>query len=258
MAGIKAPILDIMTRLTTLAALRTVRIWNNQVEYENTGKLYDFAKPAVFLEVINNVQYNQLGEGYQSADVGWRMHLVHEFFDAQDGTFEQDLMVFDIRDSIVTLMSFYEPTGCGPLTRTSETQDYAHDMIYHYIIDFVCNFTDSKGSKYDQGKYIDKTPPTDLEIDVFAPNTLNQIDYTVVQPQRSYSKTYTATSDGETSVYLMGGAGASIVMLIIEIKPINPAYYTYDPTTQFINLDSSVSMNAGQTLFIIFSKPLLS
>lgn len=248
MAGIKSPILDIITKLKTLVTLQTVRIWNNQIAYERDGKLYDFAKPAVFLEVVNDVKYNQLGEGYQSADVGWRIHLVHEFYDAQDGTFEQDLPVFDLRDSIVTLLSLYEPTGCGPLVRTSETQDYEHDNIYHFIIDFVCNFTDSKGSKDDQGKYVEKTPPIDLQLDVYAPRDLLTINY-----ERTYPFTYTATSDGEKSFYLQPSLNVDKVIVAI-IGMVQTLDLDYDPDTFFVTLKSWMALNAGQTILIIYTK----
>jgi hypothetical protein len=174
MAGIKQPIQDILTKLATLQVINSSgqamslqpRIWNNQFVWEKDGKLYDFLKPAAFLEVLNNVEYAEIGQGFQSADVGWRVHIIHEMYDAQDGTFEQDLPVFDLRDQVVALLSLYEPTACGPLVRTGEGQDYEHGNLYHYIIDFICNFTDSKGSPWDPaaGKYISSTPPTGIEI----------------------------------------------------------------------------------------------
>lgn len=170
MAGIKQPIQDILTLLATLQVVNqsgqtmnlAPRIWNNQLDREKEGKTYDYLKPNAFLEVINNVQYQELGQGFQSADVGWKIHLIHEFMDAQDGTMEQDLAVFDLRDQVVALLSLYEPTACGPLVRTSEGQDYEHSNLYHYVIDFVCNFTDSKGSPWDPaaGKYVPSVPPT--------------------------------------------------------------------------------------------------
>ncbi len=176
MAGIKQPILDIKTRIATLQVTNGdgttkgvyVNIWNNQLNYEVSGQLYDFPKPACFIEVINDVQYQQLGGGFQSADVGFRIHVVHEFYDAQDGDFEKNLPVFDLRDSLRALLCLYEPTACGPLVVVAEAQDYQHTNIYHYVIDFVCNFTDSKGSPYDPatGRYIDKDPPTALQVDV--------------------------------------------------------------------------------------------
>lgn len=175
MAGIRQPVEDILALLSTLdvtnqdgnAAKLYARVWNNQVKYETNGTTYNFAKPAAFLEVLNSPQFGELGQYIQGADLGWKVHLVHEFYN-QDGTMEQDLTIFDLRDSIVALLSGYEATACGPLVRTSEYQDYEHSNIYHYVIDFVCHFIDSKGSPQDAGagKLIIKPPTTDIEMDI--------------------------------------------------------------------------------------------
>jgi hypothetical protein len=173
MAGISAPIKDLLTKLSTLTVNNGdgnsvplyARIWNNQIRDTEHGKIYDYPKPCVFLEIINEAKYEEIGCGFQSCDLGIRCHLVHEFYN-QDGTFEQDLSIFDLRDSLVSLLSFYTPTACGPMIRTGESQDYSHSNLYHYIVDFITNFTDSKGSAYDaaSGKYIYTTPPTQLEL----------------------------------------------------------------------------------------------
>jgi hypothetical protein len=176
MAGIKDPILDICTKLREIlvpngegqTVAPHVRIWNNQVKYEDKGELYDFPKPAFFIEVINSVSYQTIGMGMQAADIGVRIHIVHERLDAADGTFEQDLVIFDLRDKVRAKLNLYEPVACGPLTVVDEEQDYEHTNIYHYIVDFVCHFIDSKGSPLDAnaGKFIDSVPPTDLELTV--------------------------------------------------------------------------------------------
>jgi len=175
MAGIKQPITDVLIRLRTIPitngdgnlATPYVRVWNNQVAYLKDGKMQAWPMPAFFLEVVNNATYEILGQGLRNADLSFRVHIVHEFYDAQDGTFEQDLAVFDLRDKVIAYMTGYEARACGPLVCMSETQDYEHDNVYHYICDFVCNFTDSIGSRYDSGHpeaYTDSEPPTDLEI----------------------------------------------------------------------------------------------
>lgn len=169
MAGIKAPIQDILTRLSTLTPLNQdnltpplyARMWNNQLKDQAEGKTYSFPFPCSFLELINPTNYNRLGNGIDESDVVWRIHLAHEQLDAMDGTFEQDLTIFDLRDSIVALLSGFKPTGCGSMVRIHEEQDYNHDNIYHYMIDFICGFIDSKGSPFDTGRtdYRDSIPP---------------------------------------------------------------------------------------------------
>lgn len=167
MAGIKLPIQSVLTKLKEIQDFKTVRIWNNHVKYEHAGQSYDFPKPALFLEVVNSPVYEQLGRYFQDADLGWKVHIVHEHYDAQDGNFEQDLEVFDLRDSVVGSLSGFMPIACGPLTKKGEGQDYEHDNIYHYTIDFVSNFIDSSGSpdRPGSGAYIQKDPPIDLEVD---------------------------------------------------------------------------------------------
>src|SRR6185312_6140979 len=134
MAGILQPIQDVLNRLATLQVVNGdgqttnlyARVWNQQVKFEHEGKSYNFPKPAAFLEVINEAKYNELGIGFQSCDIGFRVHLVHEYYNL-DGMFEQDLTIFALRDAVVALLSHYQPTACGPIVRTGETQEYDHD-----------------------------------------------------------------------------------------------------------------------------------
>jgi len=66
------------------------------------------------------------------------------------------------------LLALYQPTACGPMVCVAEDQQYDHKNIYHWTLDFICHFIDSKGSWYDPaaGKYIYSTPPTGLDIEV--------------------------------------------------------------------------------------------
>lgn len=168
MSGIKQPIQDVLAKLASIQVtnndLQTVglysRIWNNQLADIRDGKIYEWPRPAAFVEVISPVTFEVIGLGFRSADVGFRIHLIHEFYN-QDGTFEQDLAIFDLRDTVLLNLSQYCPTACGPLNCMNETQDYNHDNLYHYTLDFVANFTDSKGSMFDPalGKYDETANP---------------------------------------------------------------------------------------------------
>ncbi|HXR84326.1 MAG TPA: hypothetical protein VN722_08460 [Hanamia sp.] len=156
MAGIKQPIQDILTKLTAIsvtnADLQSVglfaRIWNNQLKNIRDGKDYTWPRPAAFVEVVSPAIYEIIGLGFRSSDLGIRIHLIHDFYN-QDGTLEQDLSIFDIRDTVLLNLSQYCPTACGPLNCVNEEQDYDHDNLYHYILEFSTNFTDSKGSPFD-------------------------------------------------------------------------------------------------------------
>lgn len=175
MAGIKQPIQDILNRLSTIQVTNNdgntvalyARIWNNQIEMEKAGESYVYPKPAAFLELSAPVVFEEIGKNFLNADLNINIHLVHEYYN-QDGTFEQDLEVFDLRDKIIAALSQFKPTACGQMFCTGEQQDYDHDNVYHYIISFRCNFIDSKGSPYDpvRGEYIDSVPPTELDLQI--------------------------------------------------------------------------------------------
>lgn len=176
MAGVKQPIADILGKLTTLQVInqdnKTMdlfsRVWNDQFKKFDEGRHEAFPLPAAFVEVVNPANYDRIGIGFDASDIIFRVHLGHWFTDASDGTFAQDLAIFDLRDKVISLLSNFQPTACGSLVHIADQQDYQHSGVYVYEIDFKCHFIDSKGSPYDPsaGKYIDSTPPTDLEIDV--------------------------------------------------------------------------------------------
>lgn len=180
MAGIKQPLQDILARLATLDVVnqdgQTVklftRVWNNQVEFEKQGALQSYPKPAAFVEILAPVVFDEIGQNFRSADLGINIHLVHENMNTE-GTFEQDLLIFDLRDQVIALLSQYKPTACGQLVATGESPDYEHDNVYHYVISFVCNFIDSTASPYAPGRgiYVEKEPPTDLEVITTKANT---------------------------------------------------------------------------------------
>ena len=157
MAGIKPVLVDLLTKLEGITVVNMdqttaslyARMWNNQLENIRDGG-YSWPRPAAFIEIVSPASYDIIGLGFRSADLGIRIHLIDEFYNT-DGTFEQNLGVFDLRDQVIAELSQYCPTACGAMNCINEEQDYDHDNLYHYIAEFVCNFTDSKGSKYDPG-----------------------------------------------------------------------------------------------------------
>lgn len=157
MASIVDPIKDLLTLLTTIPVKNGdgnivplyTRVWNTQLQYEIAGQTYNGPKPAAFIEVPNGLAYNQLGGGVQSVDLTFRVHIIHEQFDAQDGTMEQDLNVFTLRNTVMRLLCASRLTNCGPTTHKSDTQDFTHTNLYHFVSDYVCHFIDTTASPYD-------------------------------------------------------------------------------------------------------------
>lgn len=175
MAGIKAPLEDILAKLATLDVTNgdgnTVklisRIWNNQLEREKNGTGYTYAKPAAFVQIVSPIGWQEIGGNFLQSDLGVTIHLVTELYNTE-GTLDQNLVIFDLRDQIIALLSQYKPTGCGLMRLMDEEQDYDHDNVNHYMLTFAVNFIDSKASPYDppRGNYVQSEPPTDLQVNV--------------------------------------------------------------------------------------------
>lgn len=180
MAGIKEAIQSIIARLQNVTDLQHVRIWNNQVGYEDDGKIYDFPKPAAFLGTrIPNIHL-PLGGAYSQTDIVFIVHLVHEQYDAGDGTFEQNYDVFDLRAKVLKVLTNFQPDQCGSLMKISESQDETHTNIYHYQIEFLTGLIDTDGDNTASTTIV-KDPPTDLTI---ATTIENSIPGAINEPYR--------------------------------------------------------------------------
>lgn len=160
MAGIKAPINDLLTYLSTGTSFSYVRVWNNQFQWMEEKSIEAFPFPCIFIETI--LPNDNAGLGFTVADVVFRIHIGQTEYDAVDGTMEQNLSIFYLRDEVITLLTYKELTACSGLQKINEEQDYSHTNVYHYIIDFKCSFVDSKGDKT-QGQVTNY--PTTLIID---------------------------------------------------------------------------------------------
>lgn len=185
MAGIKEPIVDILNALKTIPDFTTVRLWNNQTHHL---KEQNFVLPAAFVEVSSPEQLLSIGGGFSAGDVHFKIHVVHEFLDAQDGSMDQDLTIFDLKEKVVAVLSQLKPTACGLMQRVSESQSHDHDNVNFYIIEYITHFIDSKASTYDPypGKYMDFTlpQPPDIEIDITEVPSIDGIDN---MPQRDFN-----------------------------------------------------------------------
>lgn len=175
-AGIKTPLNDVLMKISALTVTDGegqpralyARVWNNQLKYNEDGKLYDFPKPAAFVEILSPAVFEILGEGIRCSDINFRVHLIHESLNVE-GSFEQDMVIFDLRDAVLQQLSDYAPTNCSPLECINESPEYDHNNLYHYMMDFLCNFTDTKASRLDSthpNAYIPSVPPLSLELDI--------------------------------------------------------------------------------------------
>lgn len=149
---------DILNKVQTDTAIDYVRIWNDQLNLAEQQQMYSFPNLACFVEIVLNK--TSLSLGVAGGDITLRFHIVHVQLDAMDGTFEQNLEVYGYRDQIIQKFMYYEPVHCSGLQLINEFPDYAHSNVYHYVVEFVCSFTDETG--YTERDKILKDPPTDL------------------------------------------------------------------------------------------------
>lgn len=166
MAGIKDSIKDILTRLNTIEEIKYVRVWNNHIQRMKDRSMEAFALPAALVEIEIPEQMVSIGLGVVAADLKIRVHVIHEFYDAGDGTMGQNLDIFDLKDLVVKAFRGYAPVACSMLQRIGESQNMDHDNVYEYLIEYATHMIDSKGSRYDpdDNDFILNTPPIELEV----------------------------------------------------------------------------------------------
>lgn len=158
--GINNAILDIKAQLQT--AIGFCRIFNNQFRYMEEGTVESFPFPCTFIEVQMPQEHSQLSSGVTESDVTFKIHIGQVEYDAQDGTLEENKSIFALRDQVVKLLTYFEPSGCSRLMKIREEQDFEHTNVYHYQIHFQCSFIDTTG----QEDTFYKAPPTELDLTV--------------------------------------------------------------------------------------------
>lgn len=162
--SLKTTITDIMTRLREIEEVAFVHVFNNQFRYMEEQQHASFPFPCVFVETINPQSFNQLGGGYQQADIDFRIHIGMDQYDSGDGNMEQNLTIHDLRDLVFAKLALYKPTMCSELFKVNEEQDYEHTNVYHYIMDFRTCFIDKAASTLIEPTLID---PITLEIEAW-------------------------------------------------------------------------------------------
>jgi len=173
MAKIKDVFQDLLTKIETVDSFQYVRVFNNQFAQMEAGTVESFPMPFALVEIIIPQNYDQLAIGYTISDLIIRVHIGMVEYDSGDGTFEQNLNIFALRDSIIGLFQYYEPVGCSGMMKIAEQQDYEHTNVYHYTVDFKCSFVDSAGRT--DATLVEKTTETELVIDVTLVKQLSDI-----------------------------------------------------------------------------------
>lgn len=148
---LKTAMQDVLLQARNVTGIEYAAVFNNQVREELNGHTFDFPKPAILVEISNpNQGLQTLGrQSVTVSELTWRLSIVHEQLDSQDGFLDQNLTVFDFRDKVKVAFSFFKPKNCSLWQYSEESQDYAHNNIYVYSIAFKCSYVDTKGSPLD-------------------------------------------------------------------------------------------------------------
>lgn len=147
--------------------IKYIGMWNNQVDdlEGKENKIYSFGFPCVFFEFANENVVDSIGAGVQVFDpLDIKVHIIDDFYDAQDGTIEVNLEIFDIEAQIYSALQLFQVKGTnygsGPISRVSVERDYDHSNLYHSIPTYRTTWTDNSQSQPVGG--FDVEPPLSL------------------------------------------------------------------------------------------------
>jgi len=147
----------LMKELKTLAStligddntplFKHIRVWNNQLEQERAdpNNQLSYPKPALFIELANTSDIQQMGAGAQIYnDLRVRLHIIHEHYNeyTNGNIFDEDVKVFDIAQRLYYAINKYEPSGAVAMVRVNEELDFNHDNLYHLVQEYATNLVD--------------------------------------------------------------------------------------------------------------------
>lgn len=142
--------------------IQTIKIWNNNVSKLLEGKDDPYQLPALFIEFPAEIEWDQLGNGVQIVDpLQIAFHLVTDFYDAVDGTKDNNLATLQMADQLRNVLQDWMPTtftvspggeygayagtyvaAFGVFTRSAEVQDVDHSNVYHFIQKYMTTWVD--------------------------------------------------------------------------------------------------------------------
>lgn len=120
--------------LTDVTDVKTVRLWNNQVEELRIGQNEAISFPAVFLGFDTDINYiSKTAQGLQYAEkVEFYVHICDENY--VDNTYDDatEWGIIDLKQQVYKALEQFSGVTFGNISRIRETVDQSHDSIYHY------------------------------------------------------------------------------------------------------------------------------
>lgn len=132
--------------LTTVAGVKYVGLWNNQLQYIEGEQPFD--TPAVFIE-FEPTQWSELLHGVREAVVTVRLHVIT---DSRVGRWADIVDVFDLHERIdAALHAVHRIEADGSvvdaLTLAADATDHDFDELRDDTLDYRCHVTDRSGYK---------------------------------------------------------------------------------------------------------------
>lgn len=115
-----------------------VGIWNNQIQdIKGENNWISIRYPAVFVEiVVKDIEQQALRHQLWNCDVFF--HVVDDFYNGDN--MEENTRIFEINDLLWKTMQCRKFPMSGIFIGTSQTQEFDHNNVYHYIQGFGCNY----------------------------------------------------------------------------------------------------------------------
>ena len=131
----KAFLTDIKTQIfAEVPEVKTVRLWNNQVEELLLGRNEAISFPAVFLGFDTDINYvSKTAQGLQYAEkVEFYVHITDENYVDNINDDSTEWGIIDLKQKIYKALEQFSGVTFGNISRIRESVDQSHDDVYHY------------------------------------------------------------------------------------------------------------------------------
>jgi hypothetical protein len=130
----------IIAQLQTLDIFEKIAVYNAQIDRALLG-ISSLPLMSCFVEIDNIKEFN-LSQKLTGVDIKITIHIAHNELDATDGTLDQNLNIFSIRDKVHKFFLNLHLPNCGPILYNNENQQYNHTNLYHYVNSYNCHWID--------------------------------------------------------------------------------------------------------------------
>lgn len=143
---------------TEIPEIKSIGVWNNDLEGQQDGKDYSFLCPYLGIEFPTDTPCEQVGNGVRVFDpLNLVFHLIDNRLDNIDGTMEENFEVFTLKQKIYLKFQLFKTDGSSSFNCTSESADSDHNNLYHFMQTFTTTWTD-RASNLPIGGYEDVPP----------------------------------------------------------------------------------------------------